>query len=206
MARAKSGLWSKYRGARARLAEPEALREVLQRTRPRTRGKKAAKTRTLNKIARQIPAAKGLLTKARNAIAEAARGRKSPVSDAKEKRSEAARKGWAKRRAPSAANVASTASAVGDIWQHLLPDGATTTVVLDKADSSLEGLYWNAFEDARAGKRGLWEFTNLSVLDLDRQRRFPFVTDLNVIAEHADEIDFGPGFYKRRSDAPGNTA
>jgi hypothetical protein len=44
------------------------------------------------------------------------------------------------------------------------------------------------------------------VFDLDRQQRFPFVTDLDVIAEHADEIDFGPGFYKRRSEAPGTAA
>ena len=206
MARAKNGSWSKYRSARARLAELEALREVLQRTRPRTRGKKAAKTRALNKIARQIPAAKGLLTKARHAIAKAARGRKSTTSEAKERRSEAARKGWAKRRAPSGANVASGANAVGDVWQHLLPDGRTTTVVLDKSDSSLEGLYWNAFEDARGGKRDLWVFAGLSVFDLDGQRRYPFVTDLDVISEHADEIDFGPGFYKRRSDTPGTAA
>ena len=36
------------------------------------------------------------------------------------------------------------------------------------------------------------------MFDLDEQQRFPFVTDLDVIAEHADEIDFGQGFYKAR--------
>jgi hypothetical protein len=64
-------------------------------------------------------------------------------------------------------------------------------------------LYWNAFEDARGGRRDLWVFKGLSVFDLDGQRRYPLVTDLDVISEHAEEIDFGPGFYKRRSDTPG---
>ena len=57
-----------------------------------------------------------------------------------------------------------------------------------------------------SGKRDLRAFERRSVFDLDRQRRFPFVTDLGVIAEHADEIDFGPGFYKRRNEAPGDAA
>jgi hypothetical protein len=202
MARSKAGSspHTYYRRARARLAERELVRGALERSRPRTRGKKAAKTRALNKLKRQISAAKGLLTKARNAIARAARVKKSNASTDKQKRSEAAKKGWAKRRASG------NASHVGDIWQHLLPDGTTTAVVVDKGDSSLEGLYWNAYGDALAGKRDLWEFTGLSVFDLDRQKRFPFVTDLDVIAGHADEIDFGPGFYKRRSDTPGNAA
>lgn len=200
MAARKVSAHTNYRHARARLAELEALREGLLRTRPRTRGKKSAKTRASNKLKRQISAAKGMLTKARNAIAKAARVKKSDSSTDKQKRSAAAKKGWAKRRA------ARSASRVGDIWQHLLPDGTTTTVVLDKGDSSLEGIYWNAYADALAGKRDLWEFTGASVFDLDRQQRFPFVTDLDVIAQHADEIDFGPGFYKRRNEAPGGAA
>jgi hypothetical protein len=200
MAARKPSPHTRYRRARATLADLQAQFAKIERTRPRTRGKKAARTRTLNKLARQIPAAKGLLTKARNAIAKAARVGTSSASTARRKRSEAAKKGWAKRRAPRGA------SAIGDIWQHLLPDGTTTTLVLDKSDSSLEGLYWNAYGDALAGKRDLWEFTGCSVFDLDRQQRFPFVTDLDVIAEHADEIDFGPGFYKRRSEAPGTAA
>ncbi len=191
---------TRRRHALERLASLEAQRDKLERTRPRTRGKKGAKTRALNKLLRQIPAAKGQVTKARNAIAQAARTRTTSMSAAKQKRSESAKKGWAKRRA------AKGASRIGDVWQHLLPDGTTTAVVLDKGNSSLEGLYWNAYGDALAGKRDLWEFEALSVFDLDRQHRFPFVTDLDVIAEHADEIDFGPGFYKRRSDAPGSAA
>lgn len=200
MAAHKRSPHTKYRHARASLADLEAARAALERTRPRTRGKKAAKTRALNKFARQIRAAKGLLTKARNTIAREAAAGSSHKREVKQKRSEAAKKGWAKRRAPKGA------SRIGDVWQHLLPDGTTTTVVLDKADSSLEGLYWNAYADALAGKRGLWAFTGLSVFDLDRQQRFPFVTDLDVIAEHADEIDFGPGFYKRRSGTPESAA
>jgi hypothetical protein len=200
MAAPKRSPHTRRRHALDRLANLEARRDKLERSRPRTPGKKGAKTRALNKLLRQIRAAKGQVTKARNAIARGAAARTSHNRAAKQKRSDAAKKGWVKRRATS------SASRIGDIWQHLLPDGKTTPVTLNPSDSSLEGFYWNAYEDARAGKRDLWEFSGLSVFDLDRQQRFPFVTDLDVIAEHADEIDFGPGFYKRRSDAPGTTA
>ena len=200
MAAPKRSPHTRRRHALDRLANLEARRDKLERSRPRTPGKKGAKTRALNKLLRQIRAAKGQVTKARNAIARGAAARTSHNRAAKQKRSDAAKKGWVKRRATS------SASRIGDIWQHLLPDGTTTTVVLDKGDSSLEGLYWNAYGAALAGKRDLWEFSDLSVFDLDSQQRFPFVTDLDIIAEHADEIDFGPGFYKRRSDAPGNPA
>ena len=198
MAQAKRGAspHTKYRHARKRFAELEAQQAKLERSKPRSPGKRGAKTRALNKLDGQIRAAKGQLTKARKAIAREAASRTTHTLTAKQRRSEAAKKGWAKRRAGKGA------SRVGDIWQHLLPDGRTTTVVLDKSDSSLEGLYWNAFEDARGGKRDLWVFAGLSVFDLDGQRRYPFVTDLDLISEHADEIDFGPGFYKRRGDTP----
>ncbi|MFY9719284.1 MAG: hypothetical protein WAK16_06510 [Candidatus Cybelea sp.] len=191
---------TRHRHALDLLATLEAHRDKLDRSRPRTPGKKGAKTRALNRLSGQIRAAKGQLTKARNAIAREAATRTAHKDAAKQRRSEAAKKGWAKRRA------AQGASGIGDIWQHLLPDGKTTPVTLDPSDSSLEGKYWNAYEDAAGGKRDLREFDGRSVFDLDRQQRFPFVTDLNVIGEHADEIDFGPGFYKRRSDAPGNVA
>lgn len=200
MAGRKPSPHTQRRRALARLADLEATFAALERKRPRTRGKKGAKTRALNKLDGQIRAAKGQLTKARKAIAREAASRTTHTLTAKQRRSEAAKKGWEKRRASKGA------SRVGDVWQHLLPDGRTTTVVLDKSDSSLEGLYWNAFEEARGGKRDLWLFAGLSVFDLDGQRRYPFVTDLDVISEHADEIDFGPGFYKRRSDTPGTAA
>src|SRR5580698_5060568 len=99
MALRKNGPWSHYRRAQKTLSELEVQLAALVRTRPRARGKKAAKTRALNKLSRRIPAAKGLLTKARNAIAKASRGRKSTTSAAKQKRSDAAKRGWAKRRA-----------------------------------------------------------------------------------------------------------
>lgn len=190
---------TRYRHARARLANLEAAHAALERTRPSTRGKKAAKTRGLNKLARQIPAAKGLLTKARNAIAQAARTQSVSTSIAKHKRSAAAKKGWAKRRASKGTSRA------GDVWLHLLPDGTTTPVVVDKTDSSLEGKYWNAHLEALGGKPDkLYEFAGHSVFDLDSQKRFPFVTDLDVINEHFEELDFGQGFYKRGGYAPGD--
>ena len=189
---------TRYRRSRAKLAHLGTERATLERTRPRTRGKKAAKTRALNKLSRQISAAKGLLTKARNAIALAARSKKAGASVAKRKRSEAATKGWQKRRA------AKSTGQTGDVWLHLLPDGTTTPVVVDKADSSLEGRYWNAHLEALGGKpEKLYEFAGRSVLDLGTQKRFPFVTDLDVINEHFDELDFGQGFYKRGGSAPG---
>ena len=116
------------------------------------------------------------------------------------KRSEAAKRSWATRRARKRLGPS------GDIWQHFMPNGTTMTVVLDKNDSSLEGTYWNAYTAALEGRRDLRYFEGRSVFDLDRRRHFLFVTDLNVIAQHADEIDFGPGFYKRRNEAPGDTA
>jgi hypothetical protein len=202
MARPKNGksVHSLYRHARERLAELEAQSATLERSRPRTPGKRGSKTRALNALARQIRAAHGQLTKARKAVAVAARERVAAQRTVTRKRSAAAKQGWRKRREHP------RPSAAGDIWQHLVPDGATITVVLDKSDSSLEGKYWNAYTAALEGTRDLRDFEGRSVFDLDRQRRFPFVTNLNVIAQHADEIDFGPGFYKRRNEAPGNAA
>src|ERR1700722_5069527 len=77
MARGRTGPWSKYRAARAKLTDLETLRDTFERSRPRTRGKKAAKTRALNKLKRQIPAAKGLLTKARKGIERTRTSRKA---------------------------------------------------------------------------------------------------------------------------------
>ncbi|MCL5258698.1 MAG: hypothetical protein M1314_03025 [Firmicutes bacterium] len=191
---------TRYRRARKRLSDLEVLKATLERSRPRTPGKKGAKTRALNKLTRRVSAARGQVTKARNVIARAASERAAVKNAVKYKRSEAATKGWAKRR------VGERIAPFGDHWQHLRPDGTTITVVVDKTDSSLEGKYWNMYGVALDGKGDLRYFEGLSVFDFDRQRRFPFVTDLDVIAQHADEIDFGPGFYKRRNEAPGNAA
>ena len=200
MARARTvSLSAKHRAARAKLNALEALRDTLERSRPRTRGKKAAKTRALNKLKRQIPTAKGLVTKARKAVDRAKTSHAVESASSFQKRSDAAKRGWEKRRA-----------AVGRVawatWLHLLPDGSPTTITLDKADSTLEGMYWKAHGDALAGKRDLWEFRGITVFDIDRQREVPFVTNLDVIAETADSIDFGPGFYKRRNESAGGSA
>jgi hypothetical protein len=192
--------YSQYRHAREHLGELEAQYAKLGRSRPRTSGKKGAKTRAVNALARRIRAARGQVTKALSAIARATSQRAADKGAAKGKRSAAAKRGWKKRHARSRPGSA------GDIWQHLTVDGTTITVVLDKNDSSLEGTFWNAYTAALEGRRDLRHFEGLSVFDLDRQRHFPFVTDLNFIAQHADEIDFGPGFYKRRNEAPGDTA
>ena len=82
------------RHANARLADLEALKAALARSRPRAPGKKGAKTRALRKLVRQIAAAKGQRTKALNAIAAAARNRGPTKAAATAKRSAAAKKGW----------------------------------------------------------------------------------------------------------------
>lgn len=87
-----------------------------------------------------------------------------------------------------------------------MPNGTTITVIVDKPDSSLEGKYWNAYTVTLEGRGDLRYFQGRSVFDLDTQRRYPFTTDLDVISEHADEIDFGPGFYKKRNQTPGQAA
>jgi hypothetical protein len=88
MAQAKRGssLHTKYRHARKRFAELEAQQAKLERSKPRSPGKKGAKTRALNKLNGQIRAAKGQLTKARNAIAREAAARTSHKRTSKQKR------------------------------------------------------------------------------------------------------------------------
>ena len=90
---------TKRRRALQRIAELETQQAKLERSRPRTPGKKGAKTRALNAIARQLRATRGQLTKARNAIASGAAKRTSAIRAAVAKRSAAAKKGWATRRA-----------------------------------------------------------------------------------------------------------
>lgn len=90
---------TKRRHALKRVAELEAKQAILERSRPRTPGKKGAKTRALNATSRQLRAARGELTKARSAIASGAAQRTSAKRAAVAKRSAAAKKGWATRRA-----------------------------------------------------------------------------------------------------------
>jgi hypothetical protein len=206
MAQRGNSAWSKYRGARARLAELETLRDKLQHTRPRTRGKKAAKTRVLNKLARQIPAAKGMLTKARNAIAKAAASRSMGKKAARQERSEAAKRGWAKRRAPRASPA--TASIVKHrFYGHKMPF-LTRAGVIDvyppmKDDRSKIGKYFGQIDRMLANlPYSFAEFEGDSIYDEIRGKRQPFITNVDFILAHSDEFNFGLSFYRDRHEVP----
>ncbi|MHB8145243.1 MAG: hypothetical protein ACYDEW_06360, partial [Vulcanimicrobiaceae bacterium] len=122
-----------YRRAREHLADLEVQYTKLDRSRPRSSGKRGWRTRRLNKLARRVSVAHGQVTKARKAVTQAAGQRVAAKRAATHNRSEAAKRGWEKRRAGKRIVPS------GDYWQHLMPDGTTITVVVDKTDSSLEG-------------------------------------------------------------------
>ena len=68
-------------------------------------------------------------------------------------------------------------------------------------DRKLVGKYWHAvrryLENGQTFE--LMMLKGESIYDALRQRRLPFVTDLQTILEHEAEFDFGAsGFYKRR--------
>jgi hypothetical protein len=191
------GLWSKYRHAHKSVADLEALREKLVRSRPRTRGKKAAKTRTLNKLARRIPAAKGLLTKARNAIAAESRSRAAIKGVNRQQRSAAAKKGWATRRAGLAAPARS-----GGKFMPMLTRAGIVWINPVGDDRSLLGSYWIAVGDHlnNTPTFALYGFEGLSVVDSETGESFPFITDLNTIFGYHDQYDFGPSFYRSRGE------
>ena len=209
MARGKRGSspHSKYRRARQTVAELEAKQAQLERSRPRTPGKKGAKTRALNTIARHLRAARGQLTKARNAIASGASKRTSTKRAAATERSEAAKKGWATRRArtklaaPAASKPIAAASFVR--FMPFLTEGGVIYVNPLGSDRSLVGGHWNAIRTYLENGRtdALDRFQDESILDAEAGRRLPFVTDPAVILEHEAAFDFGvTGFYKRREE------
>ncbi len=203
MARVKTGTWSKYRRAQKTLSELEAQVAALQRTRPRMRGKKAARTRALNKLGRRIPAAKGLLTKARNAIARAARGRKSTTSEAKQQRSDAAKRGWVKRRARTAHPAAATPSPSLRFYSYKMPfltsDGVIDVYPPSKDDRSKIGKYFGQIDRMLANAPySFAEFNHDSIYDELSGERLPFITDVDFILAHSDEFDFGLSFYRDR--------
>jgi hypothetical protein len=205
MAARKPSAHTRYRHARARLADLEALRAQIERSRPRTRGKKAARTRALNKLARQIPAAKGLLTKARNAIAKAAATRTTSALTAKQKRSEAAKRGWAKRRARkvSPAPVApATPAGSGKAIPFLTYDkGIVGVWPPSKDDRSKVGKYWGTVDRLLSNQPASFErFENDSIYDEIGGKRLPFVTDRDFIMAHSDEFNFGLSFYRDRHE------
>jgi hypothetical protein len=204
MARAKTGPWSTYRHAHARLADLEALREKLQRTRPRTRGKKAAKTRGLNKLKRQVAAAKGLLTKTRRGIARSAATRKTTKAVAKQKRSAAAIRGWTTRRARKASSAAvSTLVPGGNLAMPFLTvaKGVVGVWPPSKDDRSKIGRFFNMVDRQFSNQPASFDqFEGDSIYDEISGKRLAFVTDLNVIYAHHDEYLFGLTFYRNRHE------
>jgi hypothetical protein len=210
MAQAKRGSspHTKRRHALQRISELETGQAKLERSRPRTPGKKGAKTRALNAIARQLRAARGQLTKARNAIAAGAAKLTSAKRASVAKRSAAAKKGWATRRAqakpvavPSAPEPIAAAS-FERFMPHLTESGVIYVNPLG-SDRSLEGKHWNAIRAYLESGRtdALDRFQDKSIFDVETGRRLPFVTDPAVILEHEAEFDFGStGFYKRREE------
>lgn len=206
MAARKPSPHTRYRHSRARLGELEMLRAALERTRPRKRGKKAAKTRALNKLARQIPAAKGLLTKARNAIAKAARTRNAGTTVAKRNRSEAAKKGWATRRACTTA--APIVDPEGTVERKLgipfltVEKGVVGVWPPSKDDRKKVGKYWSTVDRLLSNQPASFEsFEGDSIFDEISGKRLPFVTDLDVIYAHNEEyLDFGISFYRDRRE------
>ncbi len=194
---------ARYRRARKHLSDLEAFQATLARSRPRTPGKKGAKTRSLNNLSRRVSAARGQVTKTRNAIAQAASERAAIKSAEKRKRSEATKKGWAARRArgvtPQAPTPVLTSS--GLFMPFLTKDGVVYVNPVG-SDRTLVSRYWHYVRVfLEAGKAdGLTHFESQQIFDAETRRTLPFVTDTNVILEHADEIDFGASFYKRRDE------
>lgn len=198
---------TKRRHALHRIGELAAQQGKLERTRPRTPGKKGAKTRALNAIARQLSAARVALTKARKAIAKAASQKVISKRAATEKRSEAAKKGWATRRARARAPVAPAPITPLEARGHaeFMPFLTTNGVVYVNpvgSDRGLVGKHWNAIRCflENQGTDLLDRFAGQSIFDTESGRRLRFVTDPHVILEHEAELELGPGFYKRREE------
>jgi hypothetical protein len=201
MASRKPSPHTRYRHARARLADLEAARAALERLRPRTSGKKAAKTRALNDLARSIPAAKGLLTKARNAIARAVAAHTSGKRIARQKRSEAAKKGWATRLARKALPAPLPPVAVPGSHQALPflteENGVVGVWPPSKDDRSKVGRYWGIVDRLLSNQSASFaRFEGDSIYDEVSQKRLPFVTDPDVIMARSDEYLFGLSIYR----------
>jgi hypothetical protein len=204
MARPRNGTspHTRYRRARERVSAFENQYAKLERTRPRARGKKSARTRALNELARRIGAARGQLTKARNAIAQGARTRAAVRLNARQKRREAAKRGWETRRVPK------TAPDHGKVIPFVTMAGVVYVWPPAKSDRSKVGSYWNAIGTflSTGSSASLDRFNGDSIYDEISEKRLPFVTDPAFIIAHNEEYDFGAGFYKRRSEAPRNAA
>jgi hypothetical protein len=178
---------TRRRHALRNLADLAARRDKLARSRPRTSGKKAAKTRAVNKLDRRIRAAKAQVTKALRAIARAAAERTSAKSAAKQRRSEAAKRGWARAKAAREAPAA-PARRVRTMRFLEERDGQARQIFVDppsKADRSAIGSYWYAigvFRDTGAAAL-LDRFERRSIYDALRGKHLRFITDRALLLE-----------------------
>jgi hypothetical protein len=191
---------TRYQRARRKLSELEAQYVVIERSRPRTRGKKAVKTRRLNTLARALRVARGQLTKARNAIAHTASTRKAAKRTASQKRSKAAKQGWETRRARAKPTKPTPVSE--GLFMPFLTEGGVVYVNPLGDHRKLVGSYWNAVHWflATGHDAFLTPFEGVRIFDAETAKTFPFVTDTNIITEYVDELDFGAGFYKARNE------
>ncbi len=186
---------TRRRHALQNLADLAAQQTKLQRLRPRTRGKKAARTRALNQVARKISAARGQLTKARNAIARASRVHTSKKITEKQKRSAAAHRGWAKRHAQKAKPAPASARTI----PHLTAAGIQDVWPPSAVDRSKEGSYWNEVDSLLSNRLASFaRFEGASIYDEISDQRLPFITDVDTILAFSDYFHFGEGFYRDR--------
>lgn len=201
VAKSRRGLFrhTRYRHACRERAELQEQFDALERSKPRTPAKKGVKTRRLNKLARQIAAAKGRVTKARNALSNGGK-RAATAAAAKEKPSAAARAGWATRRARRASVIVDDK----EFMPMLTADAGIVWIRPVGDDRILLGGYWSAVGRFLDNKMTfeLSLYDGLSVFDSDSGRHFPFVTDPNSILSYHDHYDFGPSFYKERGQVP----
>lgn len=179
---------ARYRRARKRLSDLEALQAKLERSRPRTPGKKGAKTRALNGLSRQLRAARGQLTRARNAIAQAASERASAKSAARQRRSDAAKRGWSKRKATREAPPPAPAQPARVMRFLEERDGEVKQILVappSRDDRSAIGSYWHAVGVYRNGGSTalLGRFDGRSIYDARTQSRIRFVTDPALLRE-----------------------
>jgi hypothetical protein len=195
-----------YRSALKRLADLEASLATLERKRPRTPGKKAAKTKALNKLKRQIPAAKGLVTKVRKKTASGERSKRTTKAATRQKRSDAAKRGWITRRARAAAQSAPQRTDIAAEIGPLLPFLTVALGVIgvwppSKEDRSKIGRYWSAVDRLLANLPApLDQFVGDSIFDAVSGQRLPFVTDPDTIYAYSDEYVFGLSFYRDRRE------
>ncbi len=187
---------TRRRHALQRLAELEARQAKLERSRPRTPAKRGWRTRRLTTVAHQIRAARGQLTRALRAIAQAARTRTTAKAIAKEKRGAAARKAWGTRRARK------PAPAPGKAIPFLTAAGVVYVWPPARSDRSKVASHWNAIDTfLSTGSSALLDrFAGDGIYDEISGESLRFVIDPRIIIAHSDQYDFGVTFYRDRRE------